>query len=223
MYPNNDPWAQQQQPQGGPQPPGGWGPPPGYPPQQQNWGQPQAAPQAIPPRQVTEEPPDPDELLGGSYRAAQFTNTGTVIGGRIVAKPKTTQQRDFQTKALKFYPDSGRPAWQIVVPVQVSEPTEDDDGVRAFYLKGQMRQAVTAAVRQAGAERLEVGGVLQIRYVRDEPSRTGGMPQKIYEARYQPPAGNPPAPTSPAPAVMAQLPAAQQQNLQSQFDSSPPF
>jgi hypothetical protein len=66
--------------------------------------------------------------------------------------------------------------------------------------------------------------VLHIRYVRDEPNSRGrGKPKKIYEARYVPPAGGPPAPTSPAPAVMAQLPAAQQQNLQSQFDSSPPF
>jgi hypothetical protein len=220
MYPNSDPWSQPtpapppgygQQPWGPPQPPpapGGWGPP------------------AQPPTQrPASPPPDPDELMGGGHKAAQFPDQefGTVVGGEIVDKPTTTQQRDFDTGQLKFYPD-GNPAWQIVVPVQAQPADGEDDGVRAFYLKGQMKKAVQEAVRRGGASRLEVGGVLHIRYVRDEPNSRGrGKPKKIYEARYVPPAGNPPAPTSPAPAVMAQLPAAQQQNLQSQFDSSPPF
>jgi hypothetical protein len=202
MYPNNDGWGAQQG---------------GQPVQQQ---------------QSAEEPPDPDDLLGGSYRSAQFPNQqyGTTVGGRIIAKPKTTQQRDFQTKALKFYPDSGRPAWQVVVPVQAQPASEDDDGVRAFYLKGQIKQAVTEAVRKAGADRLEVGGTLAIRYVRDEVSRTGGMPQKIYEARYTTPGATTPAAQAPpaaAPPLTNHASSPVLQNLTKSgkggFGDEPPF
>lgn len=186
MYPNQDPWGVQQ---GGPQgPPPGWGQPPawGAPAPQQGWTPaPQQAPPAARPAVV---PPDPDELMSGGHRAAVFPDQqfGTVVGGPIVEKPRTEQQRDFDSRQPKFY-DDGNPMWQVVVAVQAGPASDDDDGVRAFYLKSQMKKAVQEAVRRAGAERLEVGGTLHIRYVRDEPNSRGrGKDKKIYEARYVP-------------------------------------
>lgn len=228
MYPSNDQW-------GAPpaSPPAGYGPPQSYGPPPQQWGPPPAPPGWGPaPQQPAQHrpagpPPDPDELMSGGYKAAQFPDQafGTVVGGPIVDKPVTSQQRDFDSGQLKFY-DDGNPMWQIIVAVQAQPATVEDDGIRAFYLKTQIKKAVQEAVRLAGATRLEIGGVLQIRYVRDEPNSRGrGKPKKIYEARYTPPADDAqPAPaTGPDPSVMAQLPAAEQQQLQSQFNPAPPF
>jgi hypothetical protein len=78
--------------------------------------------------------------------------------------------------------------------VQAQPASDDDDGIRAFYIKSQMKKAVQEAVRRAGAQRLEVGGDLFVRYLRDEPNSRGrGKDKKIYEARYTPPAGAAPA------------------------------
>lgn len=173
-------WGAPQQPQAwGNQPPQGWAPPPT-----------QAAPQPPqPPARPAVTPPPPDELMAGGYKGAKFPDGqfGHVVGGEIIAAPETVQQRDFDSGQPKFY-DDGNPMWQIVVPVQAEPATADDDGIRAFYIKAQMKQAVQQALRKAGAARLEVGGVLQIRYVRDEPNSRGrGKDKKIYEARYVPP------------------------------------
>jgi hypothetical protein len=207
MY-GNDGWPAGAQPAQYPpqQAPAAWGGPP--PVQAPAWGGPppqQAPAWGGPPPQAAQQapagpPPDPDELMGGGYKAAQFPDQafGTTVGGTIVAAPHTTQQRDFDSGQLKFYPDTGAPAWQIVVPVQAQRATGDDDGVRAFYLKGQMKQAAQLAVRQAGAAKLEQGGQLFMRYVRDEPNARGrGKPKKIYEGKYVPPAGG----STPAPAA----------------------
>lgn len=191
MYPNNESWGAVA---GGPQAPAGYGPPPQQPwgaPQPQQWLGQQAAPQ--PAARPAVAPPDPDELMSGGHKAAVFPDQqfGTVVGGRIVEKPMTTQQLDFDSRQPKFY-DDGNPMWQVVVAVQAQPATDDDDGIRAFYLKSQMKKAVQEAVRRGGAGRLEVGGELQIRYVRDEPNSRGrGKPKKIYEARYTPPTGQP--------------------------------
>lgn len=190
MYPNNDGWGA---PQGGPQGPGGFGGP------QQQYGAPMPGagyqPQARPP--VT--PPDPDELMSGGHKGASFPDQqyGTVVGGPIIDKPVTTQQRDFDSGQPKFY-DDGNPMWQVVVAVQAQPATDEDDGIRAFYLRTQLKKAVQEAVRRAGADRLEVGGVLQVRYVRDEPNSRGrGKDKKIYEARYTAPGGTAPATQAP--------------------------
>lgn len=232
MYPN-DQW--------GPQPQQGWGAPA---PQQGGWapagpqpgwgGQPQAQPvqPQAPAQRPAPVPPSPDDLMSGGHKAAVFPDQqfGHVVGGAIVEPPQTVQQRDFDSGALKFY-DDGNPMWQIVVPVQAQPATDEDDGIRAFYLKTQMKKAVQDAVRLGGAQRLEVGGILQVRYVRDEPNSRGrGKPKKIYEARYQPPVGGPapapaaaaPAPAAPMSEVAANLPTGQQLPP-GQFTDAPPF
>jgi hypothetical protein len=131
-----------------------------------------------------------DLLMGGGVKSAAFKSPGTVVGGSILREPRVTQQTDFDTQKPKFY-DDGNPMMQIVVQVQTDQRDDtDDDGVRAFYIKGQMRQAVADAVRAVKAKGLDVGGALFVKYERDEPNSRGrGNDKKVYAARYTPPAG----------------------------------
>lgn len=231
MYPNQDPWGA---PQGGPQ-----GPPPGYG-QQQGWGAPQQQhwPQqqqgwAPPQQQATPPavaPPSADDFMTGGHRSAKFDTFGQVIGGPIVEKPRVEQQTDPKTRAPQFYP-SGDPKWVLLVSVQAQPPTPDDDGVRTLYVKGDMKRAIQQALAQVGADRLEVGGIPLVKYVRDEPNSSGsGLPKKCYEARYTPPAaGSAPAPSPAARATATQgirdtdVSAAPRAGGQTAFDDEPPF
>jgi hypothetical protein len=119
----------------------------------------------------------------------------------------------------------------MLVAIQAQPSDGDDDGIRTLYVKGDLKRAAQKAVAQAGAARLEVGGTLQVRYVRDEPNSSGsGLPKKCYEARYQPPAGGQaPAPSPAARATATQgirdtdVSNAQRPTGQTAFDDEPPF
>ena len=132
-------------------------------------------------------------LMGGGIKSAEFPDKqyGTTVGGLIVRAPEVRQQTDFDDGSPKFFPN-GDPMMQIVVHVQTDlrDPaTPTDDGVRAFYLKAQMMQAVRDAVRLAGGKGLDLGGHLAITHVRDEPNSRGrGKDKKIYSAVYRLPA-----------------------------------
>lgn len=188
MYPQQQDWAVQGGPQGpgwGTPAPTAWGQAPQGPPP--GWGTPpQQAPQPTAP--TAAEPPSMDDFLTARHPGAKFEQVGQVIGGEITSAPRTKQQTDPATGSLKFYPRSGDPMWQLLVPVRAQDPDGDDDGIRTLYVKNQMRDAVAAAVAKAGAARLEVGGMLQVRFVREEPNPKGGFAKKVYEARYIPPA-----------------------------------
>lgn len=142
---------------------------------------------------------------GGGAPTAKFPTPGTVVGGRITEPPTVEQQRDMQSGEKKFWSD-GNPMMQLVVTVQTDErdpSIEDDDGRRRIFVKGQMKNAVADAVRDAGAKGLEVGGALHVRYTHDgTPKQRGFSPPKQYAARYVPAAhmemGAPiPAPAAP--------------------------
>lgn len=150
-------------------------------------------------------------LMGGSGARAAFTAEtplNTVVGGTIVDTTQR-QQTDFQTKAPKCW-DNGDPMMQLVVTIATDlREDSEDDGQRAFYLKGGSKRenttqgAVARAVREAGASGLEIGGKLEMACVGTEPS-TRGNPRKLWSARYAKPtvpAGNDPfgAPTAAAP------------------------
>ena len=128
-------------------------------------------------------------LMGGSSGAptAKFPTPGTVIGGRITEPPKLEQQRDIKSGEKKFWKD-GDPMMQVVVTVQTDQrdpAIEDDDGKRRLFIKGQMKNAVSDAVRATGAPGLEVGGTLHVRFTHELPASGPGMsPPKQYEARY---------------------------------------
>src|SRR4051812_21173487 len=115
--------------------------------------------------------------MAGGLKAIAFPDGqyGTTGGGTIVREPETRQQTDFDTGKPKFY-DDGKPMWQLLVAVQTTEkdPTNlHDDGIRGFYIKGQMRDAVKAAILAAGAAGINQGGELFITYVADKPNATG--------------------------------------------------
>ncbi|ODA69250.1 hypothetical protein [Streptomyces sp. AVP053U2] len=133
-------------------------------------------------------------LMGGSGApTAKFPTPGTTIGGRITEPPKVEQQRDIQSGEAKFWSD-GNPMMQLVVTVQTDQrdpAIEDDDGRRRIFVKGQMKNAVADAVRQAGAKGLEVGGTLHVRYTHDgEQTKRGFSAPKQYAAKYTPAAAS---------------------------------
>ncbi|MFI1287425.1 hypothetical protein ACH4VM_02755 [Streptomyces sp. NPDC020792] len=126
---------------------------------------------------------------GGGAPTAKFPTPGTVVGGRITEEPEVQQQRDIQTGELKFWSD-GNKMMQLVVTVQTDErdpAIEDDDGRRRIFVKGQMKNAVSDAVRAAGGKGLEVGGTLHVRYTHDgQPKQRGFSAPKQYAAKYEP-------------------------------------
>lgn len=137
---------------------------------------------------------DPNDfLMGGGGRTAKFTQPGDKIEGDIL-NLAVTQQTDMGG-APKFWSD-GKPMEQLVVTLQTALSDDaEDDGVRRLYLKGSKNSptsglgATRAAVKAAGAERLEVGARLQFAYTSDgAPSSPGLNPPKQYAAKYTPPA-----------------------------------
>jgi hypothetical protein len=132
-------------------------------------------------------------LMGSGAKSAKFETIGAVVGGVIVDDPQVVQQKDIKTGAPKTW-DDGNPMMQLVVKVKTDERDPDDaedDGVRAIYIKAQMRQAVADAVRKAGAKDLEVGGTLKVKFTGTEPASTKGFnDKKIYAAQYEKPAAS---------------------------------
>ncbi|WP_405695210.1 hypothetical protein OHA99_09265 [Streptomyces coelicoflavus] len=147
---------------------------------------------------------------GGGAPTAKFPTPGTTVGGRITESPKVEQQRDIQSGEAKFWSD-GNPMMQMVVTVQTDErdpAIEDDDGRRRIFVKGQMKNAVADAVRQAGAKGLEVGGTLHVRYTHDgEPKQRGFSAPKQYAAKYVAAAVSELGADTPASAAAAPAPA----------------
>jgi hypothetical protein len=168
---------------------------------------------------------DADDFLMAESTPSAFRKhhtLGTVIQGVILSKT-VRQQTDFATKKPKFYED-GNAANQLVVIVQttlreeIKDPDtgvvkvaqDNDDGKRAFYIKGQMKAATRDAVRAAGAKGLEIGGTLAIKWDSNKPSGKGN-PLKVYKVAYKAPgAAETPAkaPGKKAGGTMAQIKAA---------------
>lgn len=123
---------------------------------------------------MTAQQIDPmDVLMGGSGApTAKFEQPGTTIGGRIVAPPRSHQEREYDRNnpgkgALKTFP-SGDPIMGITIDVQTDQrdpSNPDDDGVRRIYVEGKrLKEAVRNAVVASGSPKLEVGGILQVTF-----------------------------------------------------------
>lgn len=134
-----------------------------------------------------------ETFFTGGAKTAKFEDRayGTVIGGEIVADPEVRQQRDYETDELMFYPD-GKPMPMMLVTVQAQPATDDDDGQRTLYIKGQLKSAVGDALRKVGAKAPKRGGRLWVKYLSDEPvtlkNGKRGNDKKIHAAKYEPPA-----------------------------------
>ena len=150
--------------------------------------------------------PNAEQFLMGGSVSAKFEHIGASASGSIV-ELEVQQQKDYDDGSPLFWAD-GSPRWQLKVVLATAQrdPADpSDDGHRAIYIKNQMQQVVKAAVKQAGAPALAVGGTLTVTYTADgeQKDRKKKAP-KVYSATYVPP--NPldqiaPPTTAPAPAA----------------------
>jgi hypothetical protein len=159
-----------------------------------------------------------DFLLGSGVKSASFLNIGDSHIGTITKEPSVVQERDPQTKELKYWAKTNEPKWQLVVTIQTQErdpQNPHDDGLRGIYASGKKKAAIADAVRASGAKGLEVGGTLQVTYIGDAPLEQGQLrASKLYTAQYARPQF--PVDQNPTQAGQAQ-PYQQQQVQQPQF------
>jgi hypothetical protein len=178
-------------------------------------------------------------LLSSGVAAAKFEHPGTSVSGKITLL-RVEQQREIDSGKPKYW-DNGEPQMQIVCHVQTSirDPqVPDDDGVRALYIRNNMKAAVSTAVRKSRAK-LETGGVLTVTYTGDGERKSAAFnPPKLYAAEYAPPsvatvddvlgtAPNPPAePVTLPPGITAEqwagLPQAAKEAM-AKMHNLPPF
>jgi hypothetical protein len=117
-------------------------------------------------------------LAGGTGNpTAKFNGIGSKVAGTVLGAVDV-QERDYQTKQPKTFPD-GNPILQVRVTLEVSPGVKND-----FYISGkQMKTAVRDAIINAGAADLEPMGWLEV-------VRTGGLGRTgdpfTYAARYVP-------------------------------------
>lgn len=138
---------------------------------------------------------------GGKVKSASFEKVGDYLSGVIVRR-QMKQQTEYGSNEPQFW-DDGKPKMQIAVVVQTpDQDDEDDNGERGLYIKlpSQMAQAVREAVSAAGADGLEDGGVLSVKYTGTRKSpKNPKFTQKIYEVGYRPPANSTSIPDEPPP------------------------
>jgi len=140
----------------------------------------------------TTHPIDPNSLLMGGGKSFSFDTIGDKVDG-VVTAMEAVQQTDMDTGQPAFWSD-GNPKMMVAVTLDTDLAEEaGDDGTRRVYLRGSKGDsslgAVRAAVKAAGATKLEVGGRLQLAYTGDgERKQKGWNAPKLYAAKYTPPA-----------------------------------
>lgn len=117
------------------------------------------------------------------YPNFKFDTIGKAVAGTIVFPPEDRQALEYGTRKPKFWPD-GNPVMQTKIVLETPA-----DGRVAVYAQGRMVQAIRAALAEAEAADVEVGGTLAIKYSHDGEAKAGGQPPKMYEAKYQAPEG----------------------------------
>lgn len=157
-----------------------------------------------------------DQAVAGQGNRSFFTKdtpAGTTITGTITSVT-TMQVSDYVTGQKKTW-DNGDPMLQAIVTIQTTlKDNEEDNGIRAIYIKlwGQQNRALADAVRKTGrtraSEALTVGATFTATFTGTAPSKMGS-PTKLYEYTIQPPAvtqldnavANPTTPPATAPSV----------------------
>lgn len=141
---------------------------------------------------------DPDDfLMSGGSVSAKFPKIGHSYTGIVLSK-RSEQQRDYDDNAKMLFWDNGKPKMQVIVELQTDaqgtfdrngnpEEVEDDDGIRSFYVRGEMQRAIRDGVRRSGAQTLELFGKLTITHSaigkQDNPRYN---PPKLYKAEFIP-------------------------------------
>lgn len=136
----------------------------------------------------------------------KFTGINTGVRGTVVDQYSTFVTEP-GSREPKKYPD-GNPIPQLNVTLQTELrnwkgiadksipknketgqplPPSEDTGLRRIYVKYQMRNAVGAAIKDAGATKLETGGELAVKQS-GEQDQGKANPLPLYEARYAKPA-----------------------------------
>lgn len=140
-----------------------------------------------------------DELLNGGTKIPgvfnQYDPPGSTITARVVSQPTAEQQRDFNTGLPKFFKMKGgvetdKPMMQIriVVATDKRDPEiEDDQGDRTVYVKNKSLKVLKEAIKNAGVERIEPGGMLTYTRVRKIPLDVGFAWEEAFT--YSPPTG----------------------------------
>jgi len=126
-------------------------------------------------------------LMGGGAKSATFKNIGDTVQGMIMSCVR--RQQTEPGGELKFW-KNGDPMEQLVITLMTQESDdEDDDGLRAVYVKGQLQSALRAAVLKSGEHGIEEGGELFVRFTSELPQQVKGHnPTKQYKVGYRPPA-----------------------------------
>lgn len=126
-------------------------------------------------------------LMQSGIKSFKFEQHKDTAKGTIVSLDMQ-QQRDIKDNSPKVW-DDGRPMMQLRIVLDTGAPDDDDDdGMRAIFVRGQMQQAVRDAIKAAGVSTIQEGGTLAVQYVSDgEASRAGFNKPKQYRAQYEPP------------------------------------
>jgi hypothetical protein len=106
--------------------------------------------------------------MAGKYPGAKFDTVGDTVAGIIEGEPKVVETQ------------YGR---RLLVDLK-----QGDRGTTLWVKEGPMAQAVAKAVADAGVETVAEGGKLAVVFS-DEKDTGKGNPLKLFEARYEPPAG----------------------------------
>lgn len=128
-----------------------------------------------------------DGFLSGSGKSAKFATIGTTHVGKITAEPEVKQQTEFGTGMPLTWND-GSPRMQLVIPIRELDVESGEDADVSLYCKGNMKQAVTDALRRVGVKGLRVGGHISVTYTGNDVPKTGKQAAKKYQAEYKPPA-----------------------------------
>lgn len=153
-------------------------------------------------------------LFNSSSKGLKFDVIGVTHTGTVKSEPRERQQTKFGSQDPDFWPN-GDPKMQILVDLQTDQREDpNDDGTRTLYVaSGNLKRAISDAIRTAGASDLLPGGVLTVQYVGNDPaSKNPANPAKMYAAQY----------TAPTSAFVAQ-PVAPQQAFVPQGQGAPAF
>ena len=160
-----------------------------------------------------------DDLIAGgdSIPSAILGEDKPVVKGFIVAKA-VNNARVFNSNEVKTWKD-GSPIKQLVITLATEERDPripDDDGRRKIYAEQDRRPgakfaAIQQSVKDAGAPKMELGGVLAVAFIGRDPESPAAEKRKMYRAQYQAPAeaaADDLLGAAPAPVAAAQPPAA---------------
>lgn len=122
-------------------------------------------------------------------RTVKFANIGDEFTGIISAPVVLKQATEFGTGALKFYPKSQDPIMEEVISLDdVSAPSKEEAASTIYVSSPKMRQAIGEAIIAAGADDLNVGGTLQLKFTGHGTGKNPSQPPKLYAAKYVAPA-----------------------------------